>query len=133
MSEAAVRAYWQRLWTEGDVEYAHEFYAPEFGQNGATRTPERLAAGARSFREHFADFSAEVLRVIPCEGGVVTRVRYRARHVGDFAGLPATGRECDLTGLDVFLFGADGKVVEHLHEADHELMWDQLGVPIPGG
>ena len=63
---------------------------------------------------------------------LVTRVVYRARHVRDFPGVPAVGAPIEVTGLDIFRF-EDGLVVEHLHEADHEAMWEQLGVALPPG
>ena len=127
-----MREYWQRLWSEGDVEYAHEFYASTFLQNGVERTPEAFARGAAWFRSHFEDFSAVVDRVFVCDGAVVTRVLYAARHTGDFPGVPATGARVELSGLDVFRFENE-RVVEHLHEADHEAMWEQLGIKLPPG
>jgi len=67
-----------------------------------------------------------------CDNIVVTRVVYRARHVRDFPGVPAANASVELTGLDVFRF-EDRLVVEHLHEADHEAMWEQIGVALPPG
>lgn len=82
-------------------------------------------------RSLFSDFNVEVLRIFSVADTVVSRVRYRGHHSGDFPGLTAVGAPIDLTGLDVFYF-QDGRVVEHLHEADHEAMWEQLGVALPG-
>ena len=66
------------------------------------------------------------------EDAVLTRVVYRARYSGDFPGVSAAGAPIELTGLGVFRFD-DDRVVEHLHEADHEALWEQLGVRLPPG
>ena len=127
--EERVRAYWSRVWSEGDTAYAEEFYAPSFRLNDADVSAAKWAAGAAAWQAKFGDFSATLLRVFAIDGGVVTRVRYRGRHVADLESLPAAGREFDVTGLDVFLFDGD-RCVEHLHEADHFTMFEQLGATI---
>ncbi|MBA3476205.1 MAG: ester cyclase [Actinobacteria bacterium] len=132
MSEPRVREYWRRVWSEQDVAFAREFYAPRFVQNDRETTVEAFGKGAAAFLEHFEDFGATIDRVFACDDVVVTRVVYRARHVRDFPGVPAVGAPIEVTGLDIFRF-EDGLVVEHLHEADHEAMWEQLGVALPPG
>lgn len=130
MNEARVREYWQRLWTEGEVSFAHDFYAPRFLANGVERTPTQFSQSAAAFRSHFEDLAVSVERVFLLDDGVVTRVRYRAHYSGGFSGLPVAGAGIDVTGLDVFRF-ENGLVIEHLHEADHESLWEQLGVRLP--
>lgn len=122
-----MRRYWREFWTEGRLDYARALYADPFLLNGRELTPDRFAAGAEVFRAHFEDFAATVDRVFAWEDVVVTRVVFSGKHVGDFQTVPATGKPIEVTGLDVFRF-EDGLVVEHLHEADHERMWEQLGV-----
>ena len=126
--EDRVREYWRRVWSEGDVEFACEFYAPTFRQDGEQVAAADFAEAARAWRAKFDGFRADVERVYPVPGGIVTRVAYRGRHTGDFQSVPATGREIEVSGLDVFLF-EDGRCVEHLHEADHYTMFVQLGAP----
>ncbi|HSO01688.1 MAG TPA: ester cyclase [Gaiellaceae bacterium] len=127
-NEERVRAYWDRVWSRGEVEYAVEFYAPTFRQNGEDVDAAEFAEGARAWRARFEGFEATVDRLFTVDDGVVTQVTYRGRHVGDFTRVPATGKEIGATGLDVFLF-AGGRCVEHLHEADHYTMFLQLGAP----
>ncbi len=126
--EARVRAYWKRVWSRGETEYATEFYAPTFRQNGEEVEATDFATGARAWRAKFDGFTATVQRVFPLEGGVATQVVYRGRHTGDFERVPASFSEIEVTGLDVFLFEA-GRCVEHLHEADHATMFLQVGAP----
>lgn len=127
-NEERVRAYWDRVWSRGQVEYATEFYTPTFRQNGAEVDALEFAEGARSWRAKFEDFEASIERLFVLDDGIATQVTYRGRHTGDFVRVPATGKDVEATGLDVFLF-EDGRCVEHLHEADHYTMFMQLGAP----
>ena len=41
--------------------------------------------------------------------------------------IPATGKQIEITGNDIFEFDEGGKVVDHWHEADHLLLYQQVG------
>ncbi len=56
---------------------------------------------------------------------VVTHDIYRAKHIGEFAGIPATGKEVTLTGIDIYRI-VDGKIVEQWFEADFTGTLQQL-------
>lgn len=129
MNEEHVRNYWSRLWSAGEVQFAHHFYTPTFLLNADPMTPAEFAEAAATWLAHFTDFRADVDRMYPIDGGIVSRVIYRGIHTGDFTVVPAAGRTIEVTGLDIFRF-ADGLVFEHLHEANHELMWQQLGAEL---
>ena len=131
-NERLVREFWRRVWSAGEVEFAHEFFADPYLENDTQRTPKGHAQGAAAFRAIFPDFSAEVVRLISTGDVVVSRVRYRGTYAGGWAGVSRLGDSIEVTGLDVFYFQA-GRVVEHLHEADHEGLWEQLGVTFPSG
>lgn len=126
--EERVRSYWDRVWSRGEVEYATEFYAPTFRKNGEDVEAAEFAEGARAWRAKFEGFSAIVERLFSVDGGIVTWVTFRGRHTGDIERVPASGRDTEVTGLDVFLFEHD-RCIEHLHEADHYTMFLQLGAP----
>jgi steroid delta-isomerase-like uncharacterized protein len=62
---------------------------------------------------------------------VVVRWRNRGTHVGDFLGLPASGRSFDIAGIDVYRV-AGGRLAEHWHVVDQLTMLIQLGfIPAP--
>ncbi len=127
-NEQAVRRYWDEFWTKGNLNAAADFYAPNCRENGEELTPEEFAAGAKTWLDKFEDFSATVEKLWTCgENAVASRVRYRAKHVGDFKSVPATGKEIEVTGNDIFEFDENGKVVDHWHEADHLLLYQQVG------
>ncbi len=127
-NEQAVRRYWDEFWTKGNLAAAADFYAPKYRENGEELTPEEFAAGSKSWLDKFENFSATVEKLWACGDKVVaSRVRYRAKHIGDFKSVPATGKEIEITGNDIFEFDQNGKVVDHWHEADHLLLYQQVG------
>jgi predicted ester cyclase len=127
-NEASVRRYWDEFWTKGNLGAADDFYAPQYRENGVELTPEKFAAGAKGWLSKFEDFSATVEKLFTCgENVVASRVTYRATHVGDFKSVPATGKQVEITGNDIFEFDEGGKVVDHWHEADHLLLYQQVG------
>ena len=127
-----VRTFWRRVWTEADVAFAHEFFAPNYLENDRQRTPDGHARGATAFREYFPDFRTTVLGLMDFGAVVVSRVAFRGTYAGGWMGVDSVGTAIEVSGVDVFQF-KDGLVFEHWHEADHELMWEQLGVTLPPG
>jgi steroid delta-isomerase-like uncharacterized protein len=64
---------------------------------------------------------------------VVVRWTNAGTHVGEFAGIPATGKTFTISGIDVYRV-ADGKLCEHWHVIDQLAMLGQLGLlPEPAG
>jgi steroid delta-isomerase-like uncharacterized protein len=57
---------------------------------------------------------------------VVNRVTWRGVHTGDMAGVPATGRSVELTGINMFRV-IDGQVVEQWAELDMLGLLQQIG------
>lgn len=131
-NQERVRAYWQRVWSAGEVAFASEFFAPRYRVNDLERTPEDHARLVTGFREYFPDFRVEVVGLRDVGDVVVSRVRFSGTYAGGWAGVDTVGETISVSGLDVFHF-RDDAVVEHWHEADHELMWEQLGVALPPG
>jgi steroid delta-isomerase-like uncharacterized protein len=58
---------------------------------------------------------------------VVVRWSQRAHHVGDFMGIPATGKVLAVTGIDIHAL-KDGKMAEHWDIVDLLGLLQQLGL-----
>lgn len=125
-AEAAVRRYWEGVWTEGRVGLADQFYAPVYRENLEASTPAEFAEGAAAWLAHFTDFRVEVDEVFSSGNRVVSRVTYRGTHTRDFRRVPARGRAYEVPGIDIFEF-EDGLVVQHWHATDHLELFRQLG------
>jgi predicted ester cyclase len=61
---------------------------------------------------------------------VAIRWYFRGTHLGDFLGIPPTGRPVEMGGFDIFRV-ADGKIQELWLENDYLMLMSKLGV-IPG-
>jgi steroid delta-isomerase-like uncharacterized protein len=58
---------------------------------------------------------------------VVVRWTNAGTHVGEFAGIPATGKTFTIGGIDVYR-AVDGQLCEHWHVIDQLAMLGQLGL-----
>jgi steroid delta-isomerase-like uncharacterized protein len=64
--------------------------------------------------------------VIAADDRVVVRWTNSGTHIGEFAGLPASGGTFSISGIDIYRL-ADGKLAEHWHVVDQLSMLAQLG------
>ena len=81
--------------------------------------------------EAFDGFRLQVEDIIVEGDKGAARVTMLGTHVGEFMGVPATGKEIEVPVMDILRF-ADGKVVEHWGVTDALAMMQQLGA-IPDG
>ena len=93
--------------------------------------------------EHLKQYARGVLTGIPdlhiatddliAEGDqVVKRWTARGTHKGDFMGIPATGNQIEVAGIEIYRI-ADGKIVEIWGVMDSLGLMQQLGVIPPMG
>lgn len=97
----------------GDVERLPEFLAPDFV------APAFGMAGIEGFREHllmfhrcYPDLVATVEGQVAEGDTVVTWWTMRGTHLGEFGGVPPTGKPITLRGVNVQKI-RDGRIVEH--------------------
>ncbi len=115
----------------GDVEgYVMTLYAPDCtfhyfppglpgGWEGA-----RMYYGG--FKAAFPDASFAPEDILTDGDKVAIRYRLHATHLGEFNGMPPTGKTAVLNGITILRF-ANGKVVERWNEADFLGFLQQLG------
>lgn len=85
----------------------------------------------QGMRAAFPDFAVEHYNIIG-EGDTVSfRMIATGTHQGDFAGIPPTGKQIAVQGMEMMRF-EDGRAVERWGEIDQLGMLQQLGVmPAP--
>jgi steroid delta-isomerase-like uncharacterized protein len=119
---------------DGDVAAVGELVAPDYVENDPL-------PGQGTGREGVIDrFSAIVSGLAPRftvhdmvaeDDKVVVRWTNAGTHVGEFAGIPASGLAFTIGGIDIYRV-ADGQLCEHWHQIDQLSMLGQLGVlPAP--
>lgn len=109
---------WKEAFWNGtqDLDLVDEFYAPDIVcyMTGVPEPVRGRGAFKEMFRPWFAAF--DDLHVTPellvAEGDmVVIRETYRARHTGEFQGLPPTGKQVTVVNNEIDRI-VDGKIVE---------------------
>ncbi len=119
----------EQAWEKKNVDIIDELHAPNFvGHIVGTPGPVRgRDAWKQLFASYFRAFDLHrTNEFLIAEGDmVVAHDTYRAKHIGEFAGIPATGKEVTLTGVDIYRI-VDGKIVETWFEADFTGFLQQL-------
>ena len=126
--EAALRLY--ELLNQGDVESIGDLVATDYvehdplpgqgqGREGAL---DRFSMITGALAPHFT-----VEDVITEGDKVVVRWTNTGTHVGEFAGIPATAKPFQITGIDIYRVDED-RLLEHWHVVDQLSMLGQLGL-----
>ncbi|MGH3086986.1 MAG: ester cyclase [Rubrobacteraceae bacterium] len=81
----------------------------------------------------FTDANVELHEVLSEGDEVAARYTFRAKHTGDFMGIPPTNKEVSMGGITILRL-RDGKIVERWQNADLMGLMQQLGaIPAPEG
>ena len=129
-NKAVVRRFYQAV-DAGDTGSVAAIFAPEWvnvdpampplsGHDGARRLISMLKGG-------FPDFSSQI-ELMAAEGDrVAVRCAHRGTHLGDFLGVPATGKPVAITATGIYIV-KDGKLVQNQVIFDAFGLLQQVGV-----
>lgn len=126
----------EEVWNRGNYDVLDQLVAGDLVIHGATpgqdiHGPEGVRQFYGKLREAFPDLHFTIEDQLAMEDKVVTRWVASGTHQGEFQGLPPTGKQITLTGIDIDRL-ANGKVVECWPQADELGLLHQLGVvPAP--
>lgn len=133
-NRTVVRRYYDEVFNEGKVDLLDQLAVPDYVEHnpfpgqaaGLEGLRQRAEAILGAFRPRFT------VEDVICEGDrVVVRWSQRAVHVGDFMGIPATGKSITLRGIDIHGM-RDGRMSEHWDVVDMLGLLQQLGaIPEP--
>jgi steroid delta-isomerase-like uncharacterized protein len=128
-NKALARRFIDEIFVRGRPEAVDELFADDFvphtwpstgdGKGDLKRAIERISKGLADARFTIEDMIAEGDRV-------AVRVTARATQVGEFMGLPPSGKTYTIGEIHIFRI-RDGKVVEHWHQFDQLGLMRQLG------
>ena len=121
----------------GDLDVFDELGAPDLVNHsappGIPPTREGWKQGAAMFRAAFPDLHIHIEAEIAEGDLVTTRFTGHGTHQGELMGIPATGKEVTVSGINIARI-AGGKIMERWEEFDMMGMMVQLGVvPALGG
>jgi steroid delta-isomerase-like uncharacterized protein len=135
-NKAIARRILEELFAGGNLAVADEVIAADLANHnlfpGEAPGREGVKQVVALFHTAFPDIRFTVEDLIAEGDRVVDRWIARGTHRGEFMGLPPTGQQVTLTGIDIMRV-AGGKVVEIWHNEDALGLMQQLGaIPAPG-
>ena len=125
------RRYIEEVWKDENLDIADEVFAEGYlshQSDGTTleRGPEDVKKFVMEYRNAFSDIENITDDMIGEDDKVVNRWTLRVTHTGEFRGIPATEKRITITGIGIFRFSEDGKVVESWDSLDRLGMLQQL-------
>ena len=132
-NKQAARRFYQEVINGRNLDAMDELLTPDgvdhtFGSQSAEQAKQFFGM----VQQAFPDLHAEVHDVIGEGELVAARVTYTGTHQGEFVGIPATGKQTTISGVDFFRM-QDGRQFEHWGGPDMFSLLMQLGVmPGPG-
>ena len=126
------RRYVDEVWKSENLDFADEIFAEKYlshQSDGTTleRGPEDVKKFVMEYRSAFSDIENIAEDMIGEGDKVVNRWTLHVTHTGDFRSIPATNKRITITGIGIFRFSEDGKVVESWDSIDQLGMLRQLG------
>src|SRR5918997_832009 len=136
VNKATFRRYIEEVQHQGNLEVADEIFDRYVSHqsDGTTleRGPEDVKRFMGEFRQAFPDFHSVIEDQVAEGDKVVTRWRASGTHQGEFRGIAPTGNRIEVTGIGIFRFSEEGKVVESWDNMDQLGMMQQMGaIPSP--
>lgn len=124
-----VKEYIESVWNRGDMEALHRLTTQDFryylgGQPG--RNHSEMADFLSLTRAAFPDWRVASSTVISEGNHVAVRWSGRVTHGGDFHGIPATGKQIEVSGINMYRI-AEGRIVAEWEQMDSIGMLKQLG------
>lgn len=123
-NKAVVRAYLDEIAQSGNIIARERYFTPTTTFNGDLDLARQFARIAET-RRAFPDMEITIEQQIAEGSWVATRVTSRGTHMGDFAGIPATGRRIEYSGTAMDRL-ENGKVVEMWHTVNMHLLMRQI-------
>jgi steroid delta-isomerase-like uncharacterized protein len=130
-NKAIFRRYVQEVGNEGKLDLVDEVFDRYVSHQPDGRTlergPEDVKRFMGEFRQAFPDFHSTIEDQIAEGDKVVTRWTMHGTHQSEFRGIAPTGEQITVTGIGIFRFSDEGKVVESWDNFDQLGMLRQLG------
>jgi steroid delta-isomerase-like uncharacterized protein len=134
--KAILRASYEVVFNQHQVDRADEFYAPDYLDHGAAPGQAPGLAGAKqkwaAYIAALPDMHATIQELIAEGDKVAVAWTVEGTQQGELLGIPATGKSFRLAGMSIYRL-AEGKIAEASEQWDRLDLLRQLGVlPAPG-
>lgn len=132
-AKEVVTQFLQEVWSDGDVEAASQYLAPQYTIHHDPGDPwdrqvldlEGFKARVRVSRAPFPDQTFAVQELFADNNAVVVTWFWTGTHQGDLPGLPASGKKINMSGATVYYFAGD-RITGHWQITDRLGVFRQL-------
>jgi steroid delta-isomerase-like uncharacterized protein len=125
---------WQDAYNSGNLDALDELLAPDWVTNSWPQDLPQTIENAKNMHRALLAFSPDVHftteELIAERDRVVQRYVVRGTQLGEFAGLPPTGRRFEIGGISIFRI-IGGRIVEHFSFLEELGLLLQLGADMP--
>ena len=127
-NKALVRRFIEQVFEAGDMAAVDELVSDDFVPHTypGTRDREGLKQAMERVSQGIADARFTIDDVIAEGDRVAVRLTSGATQVGEFMGMPPSGKRYEIEEIHVFRV-RDGRITEHWHQFDQLGMMRQLG------
>lgn len=134
-NKALVRRYYDEVFNQRDVDLVDQLAVDDYVEHdpfpGQGDGRDDLKARVQLILDAMRPLRFEVQDVVAEGDTVVVRWVQRGTQSGSFMGIPPTGREFTIAGIDIHRL-RDGRMAEHWHVVDLFALLQQLGaIPAP--
>ena len=134
-NQKLIERYFQEVWNKGNLHVLDEIIDSKYknhspGTSNPTPGPEGLKPIVSAVRHAFPDVHYKIMDVVITEDKITARVKMTGTHLGDFFGIPATGKSVDVDQINIE-YVHNGKITEHWRITDQLTLMTQLGVIKP--
>ena len=112
-NKALVRQ-WIDAWIRKDTNILDELFAPDYTVNGSPIGIDGVRQAVQFLHAALSDISAELHEMVAEANHVVIRWTIRGHHAGHFMGVPPTGKEVKLSGINIY------QIIDNKIFANHE-------------
>ena len=133
-NKTIIRSAVEQIWNQGHLDIADELFATDYIYHGIPeiRGAEGTKQHVADLRASFPDFHLSLEDMIAEGDKVVSRWTGDGTQVGEFMGIPASGKKVKITGIIISRIAND-KIIEEWETSDQLGMLQLLGVipPMP--
>ena len=137
-NKAVIRRFVEEVQSRHNLDAVDDLFSPDCKDHSGALPPgiPNNPAGFKQFfgmlNTAFPDIQATIHGQVAEGDKVVTRKTFTGTHLGDFMGIPATGKPVAFGVIDIMRV-VDGKITDHWGIADQMGLMQQLGVVPPPG
>lgn len=116
-------------WNRGDLQGMARFWAPDMVHHTRSGSHgfDQVVNIVSDFMKAFPNLQFEIEDLVADGDRVASRMTARGTHLGEYMGMPATGRQVSCAVFGVARI-ADGKLVEHWGVTDELHLMQQVGL-----